>query len=207
MDLPETKQKAVEKSEIVRIKRTHADSLRRLNAMLYDAGAAQKSERREGTAIAIRELALIALRLQTPAATVILRSQLEELEQRAASQRAVLEQFGDLIDRHETASAEARRRVTLTETRNADLREALHTVCYWLAFALVRKSDNVDAAARTVREAAEARVAARHAASAEGREFTDEDETDFVKDFPRYRVSGERLAKRARKFPPESAEL
>jgi len=207
MDLPEPKEKAVEASEMVRIKRTQAESLRRLNAMLYDAGAARKSERREGTAIALRELALIALRLQTPGATVILRSQLEELEERAASQRAVLERFGDLIDRHETASAEARRRVTLTETRNADLREALHTVCYWLAFALVRKSDDVDGAARKVREAAEARVSARHAASAEGRELTDEDESGFVQDFPRYRVSGKRLARRARRFPPESAGM
>ena len=207
MDSPETKEKPVEKSEIVRIRRTHAESLRRLNAMLYDAGAAQKSERREGTAIAIRELVLIALRLQTPGATVILRSQLEELEERAASQRAVLERFGDLIDRHETASAEARRRVTLTETRNMDLREALHTVCNWLALALVEKGDDVDGTARMVRQAAEARTAARHAASAEGREFTDEDESGFVGDFPNYRVSGKRLAKRIRKFPPESAEM
>ncbi len=207
MNPPKTEKKPVEKSEIVRIRRTHAESLRRLNAMLYDAGAAQKSERREGTAIAIRELTLIALRLQTPGATVVLRSQLEELEERAASQRTVLDQFGDLIDRHETASAEARRRVTLTETRNADLREALQTVCNWLAFALVEKDDDVDGVARMVREAAERRTAARHVASAEGREFTDEDEANFVRGFPNYRVSGRRLSRRIRKFPPESAEL
>jgi len=114
------------------------------------------------------------------------------------------ETCGDLIDRHETASAEARRRVMLTETRNMDLREALHTVCYWLAFALVRKGEGVDAVARKVREA---RVSARHAASAEGRELTDEDESGFVQDFPRYRVSGKRLARRARRFPPESAGM
>ena len=207
MDLPEHREKGAEKSEIVRIRRAHAESLRRLNAILYDAGAARKSERREGTAIAIRELVLIALRLQTPGATVILRSQLEELEERAASQRAVLDRFGGLIDRHETASAEARRRVTLTETRNSDLREALHTVCNWLALALVRSGDDADGTARMIREAAEARTAARHVAEAEGREFSDEDEAGFVRDFPRYRASGKRLAKRARRFPPESAGM
>lgn len=207
MDLPKHRGKAVETTEAVRIRRTYAESLRRLNAILYDAGAALPTEPREGTAIAIRELVLIAQRLQTPGATVILRSQLEELEERAASQRAVLDRFGELIDRHETASAQARRRVALTETRNADLREALHTVCNWLAFALVEKGEDVDGTARVVRKAAEARTAARHAARAEGRGFSDEDEADFVRDFPRYRVSGKRLAKRIRKFPPESAEL
>jgi len=125
-----------ERSETIRIRRGQFESLKKLNRTLYDAGERQPSERREGTAIAIRELILTCLRLQNPTARVILQAQLDEMEGIIESQRAMLKLEGDLAITRETAAQEARRRVSSVEARNRDLRTALQTVCNWLAVAI-----------------------------------------------------------------------
>jgi len=194
-----------ERSETIRIRRGQFESLKKLNRTLYDAGERQPSERREGTAIAIRELILTCLRLQNPTARVILQAQLDEMEGTIESQRALLRQQGDLAVTRETAASESRRRVAATEARNRELRSALYSVCGWLALAIAKDpddTDGVDAAARSIMKAAEARTMAAAEASAERREFTAEDEHGFVRGIlPR--GSGKRIARMARPFPPE----
>ena len=127
---------AAESTESVRIRRGQLESLRKLNRILYDAGAGRPADRREGTAIAVRELVAVCIRLQNPTARIVLQSQLDELEETVASQRAVLKQEGDMAVRRERAAGEARRRVSSVEARNRNLRTALHTACNWLAVSI-----------------------------------------------------------------------
>jgi len=180
-------------------------ALRRINRALYDAGAGKPSDRRGGISIAVRELILTGVRLQEPQARVVLQSQLDEMEGTIESQRALLRQQGDLAVTRETAASESRRRVAATEARNRELRSALYSACGWLALAIAKDpddTDGVDAAARSIMKAAEARTMAAAEASAERREFTAEDEHGFVRGIlPR--GSGKRIARMARPFPPE----
>ena len=83
-----------ERSETIRIRRGQFESLKKLNRTLYDAGERRPSERREGTAIAMRELILTCLRLQNPTARVVLQSQIDEMEGTIESQRAMLKREG-----------------------------------------------------------------------------------------------------------------
>ncbi len=125
-----------ERSETIRIRRGQFESLKKLNRTLYDAGERRPSERREGTAIAMRELILICLRLQNPTARVVLQSQLDEMEETIESQRAMLKREGNLAITRESAARDARRRVSSVEARNRHLRTALQTACDWLAVAI-----------------------------------------------------------------------
>lgn len=129
-------EKFAESTESVRIRRGQLESLRKLNQTLYDAGAGRPSDRREGTAIAVRELVAVCVRLQNPTARVVLQSQLDELKETVASQRAILKQEGDMAVRRERAAGEARRRVSSVEARNRDLRTAVQTLCNWLAVSI-----------------------------------------------------------------------
>ena len=113
-----------ERTETIRIRRGQFESLKKLNRTLYDAGERRPSERREGTAIAMRELILTCLRLQNPTARVVLQSQLDEMEGTIESQRAMLKREGDLAITRETAA------------RNRHLRTALQTACNWLAVSI-----------------------------------------------------------------------
>ena len=125
-----------ERSETIRIRRGQFESLKKLNRTLYDAGERRPSERREGTAIAMRELILTCIRLQNPTARVVLQSQIDEMEGTIESQRAMLKREGDLAITRETAARDARRRVSSVEARNRHLRTALQTACNWLAVSI-----------------------------------------------------------------------
>ncbi len=193
-------EKPAEASESVRIRRGQLESLRRLNRILFDAGAGRPSERRDGIAIAMRELVATCVRLQNPTARVILQAQLDELEGRLTSQRAILGQVSDMAARHETAAKEATRRVMATEARNRELRTEIDILCNWLAVAV---GGDMDAVAKRTLKAVTARTNAAAVAAAEGRTLTPATEEKFVRNLlPE--GCGEEIARRAaRPFPTE----
>ncbi len=193
-------EKPAEASESVRIRRGQLESLRRLNRILFDAGAGRPSERRDGIAIAMRELVATCVRLQNPTARVILQAQLDELEGRLTSQRTILGQVSDMAARHETAAKEATRRVMATEARNRELRTEIDILCNWLAVAV---GGDMDAVAKRTLKAVTARTNAAAVAAAEGRTLTPATEEKFVRNLlPE--GCGEEIARRAaRPFPTE----
>ena len=189
--------------ETIRIRKGQLESLRKLNRILYDAGARRPSERRDGTAIAVREMILTCLRLQNPTARVVLQSQIDEMEGTIESQRAMLKLEGDLALSREAVAKEARRRVSSVETRNRDLRAAIQTLCDWLAVSVSGKGVDTDAVSRRAFKAVAARTEAACVASAEGRTLSAEEEERFVKNLLPEGCGKALVRRESRPFPTD----